>query len=153
MTDRRLSEDHPRDPQADDAGSAVVSRIRTYLEALPGSPNLGAEFAYSGAFRSEGWPHAFYPLLRTDLEALLARVEQLTTERDGQRVQLTSAADALSAIARAVIAVEPALKVPYSDAPEHSPWSRFVERPTRTAYNLGRAIKRSLREIKESPDA
>ena len=113
MTDRRLSEDHPRDPHstpwpemlasfgftaaeeqqvADEADrmrgevqrarEAAITRIRTYLEALPDSVNLGAEIAYSGAFRSEDWPHAFYPLLRTDVEALLARVDQLTAERD-----------------------------------------------------------------------
>ena len=129
MTDRRSSEDHPRDPQADDARLAEIREFAGFLSAI-GPDTEGGRLGY-----------------------LLARVDQLTTERDRQRVQLASAADALSAIARAVIAVEPALKVPYPDAPEHSPWSRFVERPTRTAYNLGRAIKRSLREIKESPDA
>ena len=134
MTDRSVRADqlaHARRsiPQADDARLAEIRAYAGFLSAI-GPDAEGGRLGY-----------------------LLARVDQLTTERDGQRVQLTSAADALSAIARAVIAVEPALKVPYSDAPEHSPWSRFVERPTRTAYNLGRAIKRSLREIKESPDA
>ena len=87
MTDRSVIRDqaeHARrtNPQTDDACSAAASRIRTYLEALPDSVNLGAEIAYSGAFRSEDWPHAFYPLLRADVEALLARVDQLTAERD-----------------------------------------------------------------------
>ena len=30
---------------------------------------------------------------------------------------------------------------PYSDAPETTPWLRFVEKPTRAAYNLGTKLR------------
>ena len=93
VTDRSVINDqaeHARRtaPLADDARLAET-RIRTYLDAFPDSVNLGVEFAYSAKFRSEDWPHEFYPLLRTDLEALLARVDQLTAERDQARDELT----------------------------------------------------------------
>ena len=50
----------------------AAARIRAYLDALPSTVNLGAEFAYGKQFRSEDWPHDSYPLTREDVEEVLA---------------------------------------------------------------------------------
>lgn len=60
--------------------------------------------------------------------------------------QLGEAADALYAIGKALIVVEPTLKQPYPDAPHTSPWERFVHQPAKRAYNLGWAIRRQLKD-------
>ncbi|MEU0002578.1 hypothetical protein ABZ069_37355 [Streptomyces microflavus] len=53
-------------------------------------------------------------------------------------------ADALHAIAKAAIVVEPTLKVPYTDDPRSSPWSRWMEKPARAGYNLAVLTRRRL---------
>ncbi|MEV4863242.1 hypothetical protein [Streptomyces ossamyceticus] len=60
------------------------------------------------------------------------------------RHQLAEAADALFSIGRACIVVQPTLDVPYTDDPRWSPWTRWVQRPARTAYNLGALLRRQL---------
>ncbi|MBL1115394.1 hypothetical protein JK364_23775 [Streptomyces sp. 110] len=52
--------------------STPAARIRAYLNAVPDTVNLGAEFAYGSQFRSASWPHDSYPLTREDLEQVLA---------------------------------------------------------------------------------
>lgn len=59
----------------------AAARIRAYLDALPNTVNLGAEFAYGKQFRSEAWPHDSYPLTREDVETLLAAVPQPPMDR------------------------------------------------------------------------
>lgn len=58
--------------------------------------------------------------------------------------QLAEAADALCAVGKAAIVVQPTLDVPYPDAPEWTPWTRFMRKPARTAYNLGILLRRQL---------
>jgi hypothetical protein len=56
--------------------------------------------------------------------------------------QLAEAGDALYAIGKACLAVKGTLKVPYPDEARWSPWTRFVGRPARTAFNLGVLLRR-----------
>lgn len=79
-------------------------------------------------------------------------INRLTAERDRCIALLTAASDALCAVGKAAITVEPILKQPYPDAPETSPWGRFVEPHVRRAYNLGRQIRRELRAPASSPE-
>lgn len=58
--------------------------------------------------------------------------------------QLREAADALYAIGKACITVKPTLDQPYSDAPQWTPWTRWVAKPARTAYNLSVLLRRQL---------
>ncbi|WP_329309367.1 hypothetical protein [Streptomyces microflavus] len=52
--------------------------------------------------------------------------------------------DALHAIAKAAITVKPTLTTPYPDAPQWSPWTRWMEKPTRAGYNLAVLTRRRL---------
>jgi|GEM_PF-6089400 len=55
-------------------------RIRALLAALPpGTRNLGGELVHSAAFRSEEWPRGVYALERTDMEAVLALLDETRT--------------------------------------------------------------------------
>lgn len=56
--------------------------------------------------------------------------------------QLAEAGDALYAIGKACLVVKGTLEVPYKDDSRWSPWTRFVGRPARTAYNLGVLLRR-----------
>jgi len=72
--------------------------------------------------------------------------DSITQEQlDQLYAQLTEAADALCAIGKALIVVEPTLKQPYPDAPHTSPWERFVHQPAKRAYNLGWSLRRQLK--------
>lgn len=59
---------------------------------------------------------------------------------------LDEAQSALRALSKACLGAEPHLSKPFTDAPEHSPWSLRVERLTRRAYNLGTKIRRQLKD-------
>lgn len=58
---------------------------------------------------------------------------------------LDEAQSALRALSKACLVAQPHLDKPFSDAPEHSPWSLRVGRLTRRAYNLGTDIRRQLK--------
>ncbi len=58
--------------------------------------------------------------------------------------QLAEAAAALRAIGKACIVVQPTLDVPYPDDPRWTPWTRWVAKPARVAYNLGILLRRQL---------
>jgi hypothetical protein len=63
---------------------------------------------------------------------------------------LREAAAALWALSKAVIVVRPSLTKPYTDAPDHTPWSRFVQPAASRAYNLKVRIGRHLRTVPSS---
>lgn len=101
--------------------------------------------------------------IRPEVERLLARVAELEAtpvDWDAQRRradvlevtverlrgQLGEASDALRAVGKAALTVAPTLREPYRDAPETSPWKRFMEQPARRAYDLGVRIRRELKE-------
>lgn len=58
---------------------------------------------------------------------------------------LEQAAAALKAVGKAALVVKPTLDKPYPDDPSWTPWTRFMEQPARTAYNLGAEIRRVLK--------
>lgn len=60
--------------------SAAEQRVRAYLAAFPDTINLGPEIAYGSEFNTPDWPYAFYPLTRADIDAVLGRLDRLTTE-------------------------------------------------------------------------
>lgn len=80
--------------------------------------------------------------LRPELES----AETAEAERDRYAALLAEASDALRAVGKAAITVEPTLKKPYPDAPHTSPWERFMKEPARRAYNLGHQIRRELNQ-------
>jgi hypothetical protein len=65
--------------------------------------------------------------------------------------QLIDASDALRAVGKAAIVVKPTLDKPYPDAPEWTPWTRFMERPAKRAYNLGTKLRRQLHPAPPRP--
>lgn len=58
---------------------------------------------------------------------------------------LRQAADALWNCAKAALTVKPTLSQPYPDAPELTPYTRWVERPSREAHDLAMAIRKHLK--------
>lgn len=58
------------------------ARVRTLLaETGPDVHNLGSELVHSDAFRSGEWPRGVYALDRTDMDAVLALLDQARTLR------------------------------------------------------------------------
>jgi len=62
---------------------------------------------------------------------------------------LRQAADALWKCAKAALTVKPTLDQPYPDAPEWTPYTRWVERPAREAHDLAMAIRKHLKTATE----
>lgn len=77
--------------------------------------------------------------------------DQARAERDRYAALLVEASEALRAVGKAAITVEPTLKQPYPDAPATSPWARWMEAPARRAYNLGHQIRRELSNVPKEP--
>jgi hypothetical protein len=57
---------------------------------------------------------------------------------------LERAEKALRGLSKACLVVAPTLRQPYQDAPDTSPWKRFVHDPASTAYDLAHEIRRHL---------
>jgi hypothetical protein len=64
---------------------------------------------------------------------------------DRHRDLLRQAEEALRAVGKAAIVVKTTLDKPYTDAPETTPWKRFMDAPARRAYNLGHEIREFLK--------
>lgn len=110
--------------------------------------------AHEHCSEEEGCPGNTRPyheaLVRESLAEILPEHEkQLQAEVQRLRVELAKASDALCAVGKAALVVAPTLAKPYPDAPETSPWQQFMERPVRDAYNLGRRIRRDLKEARD----
>lgn len=54
---------------------------------------------------------------------------------------LRQAADALRDVGKKALVVKPTLSQPYPDAPDWTPWTRFLGPAASTAYNLGSEIR------------
>ena len=68
-----------------------------------------------------------------------------TEETGGEdRELLRRAADALWNCAKAALTVKPALDTPYRDAPQWTPYTRWVERPAEEAHDLAMQIREHL---------
>ena len=57
---------------------------------------------------------------------------------------LQQAGEALRRFALTAIAMSPKLQVPYTDAPERTPWSVYVGPEARRAHDLSREIRKHL---------
>lgn len=68
------------------------------------------------------------------------------------RELLREASRALKDAGKAAIVVKPTLDVPYKDDPRWTPWTRFVEQPSRRAYNLGFEIHRLVGPVPPTPE-
>jgi hypothetical protein len=62
------------------------------------------------------------------------------------RELLERAAAALWNCAKSALTVEPSLSQPYPDAPEWTPYTRWVERPAREAHDLAMVIRKRLKD-------
>lgn len=62
------------------------------------------------------------------------------------RELLEQAADALWKCAKSALTVKPSLDQPYPDAPEWTPYTRWVEQPARRARDLAVAIRKHLKQ-------
>ena len=65
------------------------------------------------------------------------------------RELLEQAAQALWDCAKSALTVKPSLDQPYPDAPELTPYTRWVERPARRAHDLAMQIRKHLRETED----
>jgi hypothetical protein len=65
---------------------------------------------------------------------------------DADRELLTQAAEALWNCAKSALTVKPTLDVPYPDAPEWTPYTRWVERPAQEAHDLCMRIRKRLKD-------
>lgn len=65
---------------------------------------------------------------------------------NADRELLTQAADALWNCAKSALTVKPTLDVPYPDAPEWTPYTRWVERPAQEAHDLCMRIRKHLKD-------
>lgn len=74
-------------------------------------------------------------------DALRQRAEAAEQEVARLRAQLREAADALCDVGKAALVVKNSLEKPYPDAPDWSPWTRFMGAPAKRAYNLGHRIR------------
>jgi hypothetical protein len=61
------------------------------------------------------------------------------------RELLEHAAEVLWSLCKHCLTVKPTLDVPYRDAPELTPWTRWIERDARRAHDLSVEIRRHLR--------
>lgn len=82
------------------------ARVRTLLaETGPDVHNLGSELVHSDAFRSGEWPRGVYALDRTDMDAVLALLDQA-------RAALAAAAERAVRLGCVAAAVDPAVHTP-----------------------------------------
>jgi hypothetical protein len=79
------------------------------------------------------------------INAALIDVPLLVAEVRRLRAQQDAAEKALLAVGKAALVVKTTLDKPYPDAPETTPWKRFMERPARDAYNLGNEFRAARR--------
>ena len=63
-----------------------------------------------------------------------------------ERELLDQAQKALWNCAKAALTVKPALDQPYPEQPESTPYTRWIERPSREAHDLAMTIRRHLRD-------
>jgi hypothetical protein len=63
------------------------------------------------------------------------------------RSLLTDAEDKLRTLAKKCLVAKPVLDKPFPDAPDTTPWKKYVEQPAREAYNLAVEIQRELKPL------
>ena len=86
------------------------------------------------------------PEARADWRAVADAVRMVSTETDTDRALLTAAADALWECTKVTLTVKPNLDKPYNDAPEWSPWTRWIEPASRRSHDLAIKIRRHLKK-------
>jgi len=149
MTD---TEAQPADPSASQPTQAPIAEPMSELpeDAIEAAAKAEFERDHDGIdFALLRWDDAAEALrqqyidsARLALAAALPFLERATrAENEQLRAELRLAEDALRAIGKAWLVVKPTLDKPYPDAPETTPWLRFVEKPTRAAYNLGTKLR------------
>lgn len=80
------------------------------------------------------------PFVEIEVGENLTRDEQVVVLRS----MLGDAEQRLRDLSKTCVAVKTSLDKPYDDAPGTTPWKRFVELPTRLAYDLAVKIRRHL---------
>lgn len=81
------------------------------------------------------------PFVEIEVGPVLTPDERVVVLRE----LLADAEQKLRTLAKKCVIVKTTLDKPYSDAPDTTPWKRFVEQPARDAYNLAGEIKRELK--------
>jgi predicted transcriptional regulator len=71
-------------------------------------------------------------------------VEAATAEINASRDLLAQSAEVLTACWKAVLTVRPALDHPYPEVPELTPYTRWLQHPTRAAHDLAMTIRKHL---------
>lgn len=85
-------------------------------------------------------------------DAVVVRdIRDIMAEHKQMRELLQRSAEALMNCAKAALTVKPSIDKPYPDAPEWTPWKRFVEAPSRRAHDLAVEIRKCLRAEAEEP--
>ena len=133
ITSSRLALGHLFDLLAD-AGYAVI----------PSDSLADLEHDRGGTVTSDSFATAVQALARADQRS--EPVTMSAAEAAALMTVLSAAGEALNRVSKATLVVKGSLTEPYPDAPSTSPWAKFVEAPTRRAYNIGHAIRRVVRE-------
>jgi hypothetical protein len=102
-------------------------------------PDSEDHVTWIGALCDKDAPGAL-PVVEIEVGENLTRDEQVVVLRS----MLDDAEQRLRDLSKTCLTVKTTLDQPYSDAPGTTPWKRFVERPTRDAYNLAVEIRRHL---------
>lgn len=102
-------------------------------------PDNEEQLTWEGTLCDKDAPGAL-PVVEIEVGENLTRDEQVTVMRS----MLDDAEQRLRALSKTCLTVKTTLDKPYSDAPDTTPWKRYVERPTRDAYNLAVEIRRHL---------
>jgi hypothetical protein len=82
---------------------------------------------------------------RENHAALRAALDEANTDRRVWIDRCGAAAQALAEVGKRALVVKPTLDQPYRDDPSQTPWTRFMERPAREAYNLGAQLRSQVR--------
>jgi hypothetical protein len=59
---------------------------------------------------------------------------------------LVEAVAVLDACVKSALTVKPSLETPYEDDPRWTPWTRWLETPTRDAFDLRERIKTAVKD-------
>ena len=68
----------------------------------------------------------------------------MADDRDADRRLLEQAAEVLRRFSLAALTVKPRLDEPYPEAPQWTPWTRWMETDARCAHDLSVEIRRHL---------
>jgi len=105
-------------------GLAIPAKLAERWERQIGTPYANLTEVEKDSDREQ--VDRYWPVVAAQVSALQADVARLERERNEARAVVEEAKRATRRLSSALIAVSPLLETPYTDAPEWTPWARFV---------------------------